>query len=103
MDAPKSVGEVIGTVINIRAGRPSEPGRVHSRFALRQSSGLAAAEYGLSSAAAPAGLELFESIAFNLIDQFPSAISHDPPVLKDMNLVWLDIFQKLLVMSDNYS
>ena len=54
MDAPKSVGEEIGTVINIRAGRPSEPGRVHSRFALRQSSGLAAAEYGLSSAAAPA-------------------------------------------------
>ena len=54
MDAPKSVGEVIGTVINIRAGRPSEPGRVHSRFALRRSSGLAAAEYGLSSEAAPA-------------------------------------------------
>ena len=54
MDAPKSVGEVIGTVINIRAGRPSEPGRVHSRFALRRSSGLAAAEYGLSSDAAPA-------------------------------------------------
>ena len=54
MDAPKSVGEVIGTVINIRAGRPSEPGRVHSRFALRRSSGLAAAECGLSSEAAPA-------------------------------------------------
>ena len=54
MDAPKSVGEVIGTVINIRAGLPSEPGRVHSRFALRRSSGLAAAEYGLSSVAAPA-------------------------------------------------
>ena len=49
MDAPKSVGEEIGTVIRISQGRPdnngmaarmSGPGRVHSRFA--------AAEYGLS-------------------------------------------------------
>ena len=49
MDAPKSVGEEIGTVVRISQGRPdnngmaarmSGPGRVHSRFA--------AAEYGLS-------------------------------------------------------
>ena len=46
MDAPKSVGEEIGTVTSIRAGQPLEHGRVHSRFA--------AAEYGLSSTAAPA-------------------------------------------------
>ena len=55
MDAPKSVGEEIGTVIRISQGRPdnngmaarmSGPGRVHSRFA--------AAEYGLSPASAAA-------------------------------------------------
>ncbi len=46
MDAPKSVGEEIGTVVSILGGRPSGPGRVHSRFA--------AAEYGLRPAAAPA-------------------------------------------------
>ncbi len=45
MDAPKSVGEEIGTVVSILGGRPSGPGRVHSRFA--------AAEYGLRPAAAP--------------------------------------------------
>ena len=61
MDAPKSVGEEIGTVVSIKAGRtatnagqPLGPGRVHSRFALRLRSGLAAAEYGLSPTAAPA-------------------------------------------------
>ena len=63
MDAPKSVGEEIGTVIRISQGRPdnngmaarmSGPGRVHSRFALRPGSGLAAAEYGLSPASAAA-------------------------------------------------
>ena len=37
------------------AGQPLEPGRVHSRFALRQAQDEAAAEYGLSSTAAPAG------------------------------------------------
>ena len=36
------------------AGEPSGPGRVHPRFALRQSSGTAAAEYSLSPASAPA-------------------------------------------------
>ena len=45
MDAPKSAGEEIGTVVSILGGRPSGPGRVHSRFA--------AAEYGLRPAAAP--------------------------------------------------
>ena len=45
MDAPKSVGEEIGTVVSILGGRPAGPGRVHSRFA--------AAEYGLRPAAAP--------------------------------------------------
>ncbi|MBO6248066.1 MAG: U32 family peptidase, partial [Bacteroidales bacterium] len=53
MDAPKSAGEEIGTVVSILGGRPSGPGRVHSRFALRLRSGLAAAEYGLRPAAAP--------------------------------------------------
>ena len=37
------------------AGQPLEPGRVHSLFALRQAQDEAAAEYGLSSTAAPAG------------------------------------------------
>ena len=45
MDAPKSAGEAIGTVVSILGGRPSGPGRIHSRFA--------AAEYGLRPAAAP--------------------------------------------------
>ena len=45
MDAPKSAGEEIGTVVSILGGRPSGPGRVQSRFA--------AAEYGLRPAAAP--------------------------------------------------
>ena len=53
MDAPKSAGEEIGTVVSILGGRPSGPGRVHSRFALRQAQDKAAAEYGLRPAAAP--------------------------------------------------
>ena len=50
MDAPKSVGEEIGTVIRIVSGRPSGHGRVHPRFA--------AAEYGLSPEADPGGHHL---------------------------------------------
>ncbi len=38
----------------VMAGRPSGPGRVHSRSALRQAQDGAAAEYGLSPEAAPA-------------------------------------------------
>ena len=86
----------LASLIVVIAGRLSEPGRVHSRFA-----SLAAAEYGLSSAAAPACLELFESIAFDFIDEFPSALGHDTPVLQDMDNIRLDIFQKFLIMSDN--
>ena len=47
---------------SISAGRPSEPGRVHSRFALRQAQDKAAAECGLSPAAAPAVLLIDSSI-----------------------------------------
>ena len=92
--SPSSSRPIGATVVS--AGQPLEPGRVHSRFA-----SLAAAEYGLSSAAAPACLELFESIAFDFIDEFPSALGHDTPVLQDMDNIRLDIFQKFLIMSDN--
>ena len=44
-------------ITTVFAGQPLEPGRVHSRVAPRQGSGLAAAEYGLSSTAAPADEE----------------------------------------------
>ncbi len=44
----------------VKAGQPLEPGRIHPR-ALRLRSGTAAAEYGLSSTAAPAGASLASS------------------------------------------
>ena len=44
----------VAVTLAIDAGTPSGPGRVHSRFALRLGSGLAAAEYGLSPEAIPA-------------------------------------------------
>ncbi|MBR5660418.1 MAG: ATP synthase F1 subunit gamma [Bacteroidales bacterium] len=47
------------------AGAPSVPGRVHSRFALRQSSGLAAAEYGLGTEATPAADAKVAIVAFS--------------------------------------
>ena len=46
-------------------------------------------------------LELFESIAFDFIDEFPSAFGHDTPVLQNMDDIRLDIFQKFLIMSDD--
>ncbi|MBO4230547.1 MAG: DNA primase [Bacteroidales bacterium] len=48
------------------AGRPSGPGRVHSRSALRQAQDGAAAEYGLSPEAAPAGEDSERSDAGSL-------------------------------------
>ena len=49
------LGRLMDLDVIVPAGQPLEPGRVHSRYALRIGSGLAAAEYGLSSTAAPAG------------------------------------------------
>ena len=50
------LGRLMDLDVIVSAGQPLEPGRVHSRFALRPGSGLAAAEYGLSSTAAPAAV-----------------------------------------------
>ncbi len=51
----------------ISAGRPPEPDRVHSRVALRQAQDGAAAEYGLSSAAAPAVIVVDSSRTENFV------------------------------------
>ena len=48
------LGRLMDLDVIVVAGQPLEPGRVHSRFALRQAQDGAAAEYGLSSTAAPA-------------------------------------------------
>ena len=51
---------------SVSAGRPDGPGRVHSRSALRQAQDGAAAEYGLSPEAAPAGEDSERSDAGSL-------------------------------------
>ena len=50
------LGRLLDLDVIVSAGQPLEPGRVHSRFALRQAQDGAAAEYGLSSTAAPAAV-----------------------------------------------
>ena len=51
----------------LSAGQPLEPGRVHSRVALRQAQDDAAAECGLSSTAAPAGIATKLSDGHNVL------------------------------------
>ena len=60
------------------AGQPLEPGRVHSRVALRQAQDGAAAEYGLSSTAAPA-------------DPVPETVAEPVEAVEGPVLTWDDL------------
>ena len=63
------------------AGQPLEPGRVHSRVALQQVQDGAAAEYGLSSAAAPAEQEP-EAVVPETVEPEPVEIEPEPAVVE---------------------
>ncbi len=65
----------------VDAGRPSEPGRVHSRVALQQVQDGAAAEYGLSSTAAPAAQEP-EVVVPETVEPEPVAVEPEPAVVE---------------------
>ncbi len=65
----------------VAAGQPLEPGRVHSRVALQQVQDGAAAEYGLSSTAAPAAQEP-EVVVPETVEPEPVEIEPEPAVVE---------------------
>ncbi len=67
----------------VDAGQPLEPGRVHSRVALQQVQDGAAAEYGLSSTAAPAEQEP-EVVVPETVEPEPVEIEPEPAVVESV-------------------
>ena len=65
----------------VAAWQPLEPGRVHSRVALQQVQDGAAAEYGLSSTAAPAAQEP-EVVVPETVEPEPVEIEPEPAVVE---------------------
>ncbi len=89
----------------VEAGQPLEPGRVHPR-ALRLRSGTAAAEYGLSSTAAPAGASLASSTAREIwranTKRRYESFRFDPNTVSVDDLMRLGFSQKQAESIDNY-
>ena len=89
----------------VKAGQPLEPGRVHPR-ALRLRSGTAAAEYGLSSTAAPAGASLASSTAKDIwranTKRRYESFRFDPNTVSVDDLMRLGFSQKQAESIDNY-
>ena len=89
----------------VEAGQPLEPGRVHPR-ALRLRSGTAAAEYGLSSTAAPAGASLASSTAKEIwranTKRRYESFRFDPNTVSVDDLMRLGFSQKQAESIDNY-
>jgi len=89
----------------VKAGQPLEPGRVHPR-ALRLRSGTAAAEYGLSSTAAPAGASLASSTAKEIwranTKRRYESFRFDPNTVSVDDLMRLGFSQKQAESIDNY-